>query len=175
MDKEKPSLEIVGSDFHLARAHVERDEDGLDLHLETAIPASGRYYLLVINTDEGFGTSDDYFFDLTLTRGIPPEPGGGPISIGESVDGDLQVGIHDEWTFTAAAGDYVTISMVSDDFDTYLELYGPDGQLLTANDDAGSTSRSEIADFSLPATGEYEILARAYWGDAGGGYTLELR
>ena len=160
-----PNLEAV--------AFADPDPDG-DLHLETAIPASGRYYLLVINTDEGFGTSDDYFFDLTLTRGIPPEPGGGPISIGESVDGDLQVGIHDEWTFTAAAGDYVTISMVSDDFDTYLELYGPSGAILTQDDDSGGDLDSLIRNVQLPSAGEYAIHARSYSSREAGQYTLSL-
>jgi len=65
--------------------------------------------------------------------------------------------------------------MTSNQFDTYLELYGPDGQLLTANDDAGSTSRSEISNFILPVSGEYQIVARAFFGDVGGAYTLELR
>ena len=148
------------------------DDDGAgypdSMILGFRLPQTGTYTILARSLGGNLGA-----YTLSLELGAPGA--GGEITRGQAVEGDLQGGTRDRWTFQGEVGERVTIVMASNFFDTYLELYGPDGQLLTANDDAGSTSRSEIADFSLPATGEYEILARAYWGDAGGGYTLELR
>jgi Tol biopolymer transport system component len=147
---------------------------GQEPQLVYSIPAAGRYFLLVFSPNEDFGSSEDYFFEITLTRGTPPEPGGGPIEDGETVEGTLQRGIHDEWTFTAEAGEFVTIAMNSTSFDTYLELYSPTGVLLTQNDDAGGTLNSMIRFFRIPATATYTIFARSYGGTQTGPYTLSL-
>jgi hypothetical protein len=168
----EPLLILIDPDFQ-AVSFGEPDAAG-DAHLESSIPATGRYYLLVLSSDEGYGASDEYAFDLTLSQGVPPEPGGGAIAIGETVNGTLQATVHDEWTFTAAAGDYVTISMSSETIDTYLELYDPTGALLTQDDDSAGNLDSLIRNFELLASGTYVIHASSYGRPQPGPYTLTL-
>lgn len=132
------------------------------------IPTSGTYTILARSLGASLGA-----YSLSLELSVPGDTG--QIGRGETVDGTLDPGTRDRWTFQGEAGEQVSIVMTSDVFDTYLELYGPDSQMLTYNDDAGSTRRSEISDFVLPATGSYLIVARGYSGSVGGAYTLELR
>ena len=153
--------------------YAEPDMEG-DLQLAYSIPSAGRYYLLILSGDQGYGSAEDYFFDVTLTLGTPPEPGGGPIDIGETVEGNLQATIHDEWTFTAEAGETVTISMTSSVFDTYLELYDPASVSIAYDDDSGGDLNSLIRNLRLSSAGTYTIRARSYSGRSSGPYTLSL-
>ncbi len=153
-------------------ADLRYDDDGAgypdSMILAFRLPQAGTYTIISRSLAGNPGA-----YTLSLELGAPG--GGGEISRGQPIEADLQGGTRDRWTFQGEVGERITIVMTSNLFDTYLELYGPDGMQLAANDDAGSTSRSEIGDFSLPVTGEYEIVARALWGDAGGRYMLELR
>jgi len=102
--------------------------------------------------------------------------GGGTISYGSTVSGNINFEDEEEsWTFNGAAGDMVTISMTgSGSFDdTYLELYGPDGNEVAYDDDSGDGLSSLIYDFPLPQSGAYRIVARAFGSDTGP-YTLTL-
>ncbi len=87
------------------------------------------------------------------------------------------------WRFAGAAGDPLTITMVADDvneLDPRVYLYTADdfaagGQELTENDDSQDTElgvrNSRIADFVLPETGEYVIVATCFVA-CDGDYTL---
>ncbi|MGB3615773.1 MAG: PPC domain-containing protein [Elainellaceae cyanobacterium] len=86
------------------------------------------------------------------------------------VDGELTEGddvvpednsFYDVHTFEGEAGQVVTIAMESQEFDTFLWLFGPDSQELAQNDDEGMTSDSAIA-LTLPQTGTYTIGANAH-------------
>ncbi len=123
-------------------------------------------------------------FDSIMSSMVfyPPQ---GPAALGESTPiqyGDVlmgfipDVGGQEVWTFDGFAGDVVTISMVGldEDFDdTFLELYGPDGILLIDDDDSGEGWFALIEDYTLPETGEYAIVARA-WGIDTGSYEISL-
>src|SRR5205823_9834661 len=50
----------------------------------------------------------------------------------------------DRYTFTAVAGQQLAILQSSAAFDTYLILIGPNGVVLTENDDGGGGSNSRI-------------------------------
>jgi hypothetical protein len=56
--------------------------------------------------------------------------------------------------FTASAGDVVNITTVSDNFDTIIHLFAPNGQRIAVNDDSDGTN-SAITSFELPEDGEY--------------------
>jgi hypothetical protein len=98
-----------------------------------------------------------------------------PIAYGDVVQGTItEVGGQGVWTFDGSTGDLVTISMVGLDAsfnDTYLELYGPDGLLLTSDDDSGEGLFALIQGYRLPQPGTYAIVARAFGSDTG---TYEL-
>jgi hypothetical protein len=59
----------------------------------------------------------------------------------------------------------------SEEFDTFLEVYGPYGQFIAENDDAiGTDSRLTL---ELEA-GRYEFVVRGYWEDAEGAYRFDI-
>lgn len=98
------------------------------------------------------------------------------IAYGETMESELTEEMPREfWTFRGRGGDTVTISMEGlESFnDTYLELYGPDGDLLIQNDDGGQGFFALIDDYELPESGDYRIVARGYY-DAIGPYQLSL-
>ncbi|MEW6566629.1 MAG: pre-peptidase C-terminal domain-containing protein [Chloroflexota bacterium] len=131
------------------------------------LPSSGTYTIIA----SGYGGATGPY-TLTLQPG-EIGPGGGTIAPGQTVSGTLALVSGDEWTFSGTSGQVVTISMYAD-FDTYLELYGPDGSLLTEDDDSGEGTQSRIADFTLPQTGTYTIVARSLFHETGLDYTLRL-
>jgi tetratricopeptide (TPR) repeat protein len=80
--------------------------------------------------------------------------------------------MQDEYPFEGTAGQAVLISMSSDVFDTVVVLVGPDGQELAFNDDYARSLNSTIV-ITLPTTGTYTVLARAFSGQ-GGAYSLAV-
>jgi hypothetical protein len=102
--------------------------------------------------------------------------------VGEETSGVLS--IEDDaqfYTFTASAGDVVTISLFAanedSDLDTYLRLYDADGTLLVENDDAEDNPQlgvfdSEIKNFEIPDDGVYYIEATWLFTSPDGAYEL---
>jgi tetratricopeptide (TPR) repeat protein len=72
-------------------------------------------------------------------------------------------------------GQPCTVLLESSQFDTFLWMKGPDGKLITLNDDIfpGSTSASRI-DFTPRADGEFTILASSSKAGEAGDYTLTI-
>ena len=81
--------------------------------------------------------------------------------------------MQDAYTFEGKAGQVMTIELKSEEFDTLLSLKGPDGQVITSNDDYGGTLNSTIV-LKLPTSGEYSAIASSFAGD-GGSYQIEVR
>ena len=109
----------------------------------------------------------------------------GPQSIayGDTVNGvidDEQVS--QTYTFDGSAGDQVRITMEATPgsaLDCYLELQGPDGALVDANDDIDpGVVRDSLITVDLPADGTYTIVASRYVGPdeapTAGTYRLSL-
>lgn len=81
--------------------------------------------------------------------------------------------MEDAYTFEGETGQVMTIELKSEDFDTMLVLKGPDGEVLTSNDDYGGTLNSTIV-IALPASGTYSAIASSFAG-TGGNYQIEVR
>ncbi len=118
----------------------------------------------------------DMFASLEFFPPELPEPvDRGTIRPGETVEGDLVSGSKEVWTFDAQEGQYVTIwldAAITDELDTYLELYDAEGVVIAEDDDGGASTNSLIADFQIDASGDYAIHASPYSG--GGEYVLGL-
>jgi hypothetical protein len=93
----------------------------------------------------------------------------------ESGDGELDSGeFRDTWVFNGQAGQSFSVEMSSDDFDPYLILLSPDGDVIDENDDFdGRTDLSRI-DATLPQAGRYRVIATSYAVGESGGYGLAL-
>ncbi|MGB3298067.1 MAG: PPC domain-containing protein [Phormidesmis sp.] len=81
--------------------------------------------------------------------------------------------MQDAYTFEGESGAVMTIELKSEEFDTLLVLKGPDGEVITSNDDYGGTLNSTIV-LKLPTSGEYSAIASSFAGD-GGNYQIEVR
>jgi hypothetical protein len=78
---------------------------------------------------------------------------------------------YDAWTFTAAAGQRVTISLRSEDFDAYLAVGMMDGERfleLSSNDDAADDRGTDARIVMVaPEAGVYTIRANCLPGETG--------
>ncbi len=81
--------------------------------------------------------------------------------------------MEDTYTFEGEMGQSMTIELQSEEFDTILQLKGPNGEVLTSNDDYGGTLNSTIV-LELPESGTYSAIASSFSGQ-GGSYQIEIR
>ncbi|HVG29517.1 MAG TPA: pre-peptidase C-terminal domain-containing protein [Pyrinomonadaceae bacterium] len=110
----------------------------------------------------------------------------GAIAFGQTVNGALQSGdctlpsdgsFFDAYTFGGTAGQQVSISMTSLQFDTYLYLLQPGETSIgggTIQDDDGGGGTDSLISVTLPSTGTYTILATSFVSGATGSYSLSL-
>jgi serine protease Do len=80
---------------------------------------------------------------------------------------------YDIYRFTASRGDNVTLEVQSDEFDTYLVLRSPDGEILLRDDDGGSGLNSRAA-YLIGASGEYELVVTSVGSGSLGAYTVQI-
>ena len=163
---------------------VATDDDGggdLNAAIDGFVLAAGTY---TIQATASYGGNQFGDYTLTLTVGLPT-CSSTPIFLGvTSLRGELSTAdceaphragsYADLYPFDGTLGDQVTIALTGDDLsDPYLLLVGPDGSVVTENDDGGTGLNSLISGFTLPATGSYTIEATAF-SDETGSYTLSL-
>jgi hypothetical protein len=77
------------------------------------------------------------------------------------------------WQLEGRAGDRLSITLESEDFDSYLYIAGPglDGVL---TDDDGGGDLSSLIEVTLPADGPYRVIAAALSSGSAGAYTLRV-
>lgn len=75
------------------------------------------------------------------------------------------------WALEARAGEHVVVEVVSDHFDTYLYVTGPDLSGVLVDDDGGPGTGSRIT-FTAGQGGTYRVVVSSYAGDAVGAYRL---
>ena len=98
------------------------------------------------------------------------------ISFGETVTGTVEAGAHDVYMFEGKAGQVVSIAMNkhASMLNPYVLLWGPDGAMLTRDNDSGGGRDARIDHFILPETGTYAIIALGFRDANAGAYTLTL-
>jgi len=146
------------------------------------VPDDGMYAIRVAaSTDR----PSRYLLRVTVVPPAPPLTTGPRIARVGSVlaatlrDGDPEDDDGDkyhEWTYTASKTQQLTISMQSEEFDTYLELgqgRGRSFEAIAENDDAGDNTNSKLV-YRLPGAGTYIIRARALTPEDSGYYTLQV-
>jgi hypothetical protein len=163
-------LELFGPDDTLL---VGDDDSGGGLNaalLDFPVPADGEYRVAVKSARPENNQGGVYDILLTVTDDIAAAGG---LETGQSVTRELAAGQQDTWTFEATEDSFVTIKMESDTLDTYLSLYDESGELLYVNDDFFA-KQAAIANFIVPETGVYRVIARAYSPEEEGSYTISL-
>ncbi len=122
------------------------------------------------------GQLGNYSLNLSLAaiEGDEDDPMAPAITTGDSLAGQIfPVGDVDEYAFSGAAGDQVTIDLQSIDFDTFVELLWDD-EVVASNDDGGVDLNSRIESFVLPGTGDYLVRVHELGDDDEGSYGLSL-
>jgi hypothetical protein len=113
---------------------------------------------------------------VTLTLNVERQSsGGGPLVMGKPQTGQLKPGRVHRWNFEGQRGQVVNLSMVSPEFDTFLELRDADDSILTENDDGPDGTNAVINAFSLPADGAYTVIARSLSNEEAGEYEITLK
>ncbi len=111
---------------------------------------------------------------------LPPATGGSALRVGQSVEATLPPGERHAYTFEGEGGLPVIIDLVALEaspaaLDPYLELYGPGGTFLYANDDLEYGMINARLEVILPTAGTYTVVVRSYGDRSGGMYSLSLR
>ena len=79
------------------------------------------------------------------------------------------------YTFEGRAGDTISVTVDSGGtVDTSLRLLGPDGLLLSADEDGGAGFDPEIFRLALPQSGTYTVVVETVFGDASGEVNLRV-
>ena len=111
------------------------------------------------------------------------------ISIGQTINGQLTTSdcplnlsdgmrFSDRYVFDATAGQQISISLSSPEFDTYLGLFAPDQSLVSQDNDGGGGTHSRIpaggGTIQLTQSGSYLILVTSNLTNRTGNYSLQL-
>lgn len=99
-----------------------------------------------------------------------------PITPGQAYDQFLQSGQEIGYDLTVNQRGLIVIEMNrtgQPGLDPYLELYGPGGQQIAADDDTGGNLNSRITQLLEP--GRYRIIARDVFGSGSGSFRMSVR
>jgi hypothetical protein len=167
---------MQGSTFNELAMNDDTPETGLNSRLIFTAPDAGDYVIRATPLNAG-GTGS---YTLSLARG-PEVAAAESLEIGGSVEGTLSEtdskgasgATADLYRFSGQAGQRVRIDMSSDAFDTYVALLDAGQISLAEDDDGASEGTNSRLTFTLPATGNYFIEARAFT-EATGAYSLSI-
>jgi hypothetical protein len=184
-------LDAASTDFdaylvlrHEAMAVDSNDDGGGDRNARVlaVLPSSGTYTATVSSFSDSRGGGR---YTLAMADLSAPAPRGrtARIAVGQRLAGRLEEGdqpreeggVQDVWEFEGTEGQDVTIELRSPAFDTYLELRGPGGDLVSENDDGFGEGTDSFVSAHLPRAGRYRITVRGYGeAEATGLYELAL-
>jgi hypothetical protein len=152
---------VVGSD----------DDSGEDnnARVHAILPRDGSYRIVAM----AFGEDGRGRYTLQArgweTPDAPPAGAVARLAPGETKDGLLEPGdeiggdgpFQDRWTIDARAGARLRVELRSTDFDSYLVVLGPDGQVVGSDDD-GLENRDAAVSLRITAAGGYTVLATSF-------------
>ena len=190
-----PYLLVVGP--HDFKAE---DDDGLEdeqggAALDLTFPEAGTYKVVVTSYEPG--DTGDYRLVLSHVASVeaqreetpatgpdPVAPPSRPAAVADARElsealtrDDDQLGggeYADFHTFEGRAGQYVELTMESDEVDSYLGLLMPNGDA-TENDDWPGLNRTARIAMQLPVNGRYRVLATTLNSGETGAYKLNIR
>ncbi len=138
------------------------------------IEQTGTYSVFV--TAEG-----NAFSDYIIAYGFGPnfeDQQRGPTSADQPYESQIgKRGFRDVWQVNLNAGDAITIAAnpLNRSLDPIIELFAPDGSLVTSDDNSGGYPNALIAEATAPVTGVHHIIVSAASGITAGPYRLVWR
>lgn len=154
-----------------------------DSRVVVTLPEDGTYAVRATSLE---GQQSGQFTVALDALAAAPAPSLTPIRAGESVAGELGAGdaelddgsYYDLYAYAGAPGDRVTVTMRSEEFDTFLAVGngpGADGFEEIASDDDGAGGTDSAITVEVPADGILLIRANSLAGATSGVYTLTVR
>ena len=162
-------LELYDADGVLLAENDDSDGTTDSLIAEYPIVITSTYTIHALT----YSGSGDYFLSV---RAVGPS-GGGTLRYSAVVEGTLAAPWSQHaWTFDGVEGDVVDVAMNATDetLDCFLELYSPEGLLLTTDDDSGVGYNALIEYYTLPVEGTYRVVVRGGEFGTTGAYELTL-
>lgn len=165
------------------RYSVATDDDGAgegtNSRLSYSFLTDGQYTL----ETRAFTGDGEGAYTLAL-EAAAPEPPPADLAFGTTIQGEVTESDprdnenrgFDAYRFTGEAGNRVQVVMRSGDFDTYLQIGGPDGGFtaMASDDDGLGEGTDSRLNYTLPSSGEFILRASPLYADAEGLYSLEL-
>lgn len=147
------------------------DYNGLNSQVTAFFDTPGTYTIVA----RGYRTDASGAYIITVeeleaTGSSSTTTSGSLLEVGDVINGTLRSGVDDSYVFTLDNPSFVIVSLNSSSFDPYLEIR-QNGVVIAENDDANGLN-PEIQE-QLPA-GTYTIIARGFYSDAAGRYTLSI-
>ncbi|MEA5462652.1 trypsin-like peptidase domain-containing protein [Leptothoe sp. PORK10 BA2] len=152
----------------------ENDDNGnsRNARLEVTLPSNGTYFVFA----NSYGASEQGQYELSVSTlnssGYLVNQNG----VLNSQDNRLaDNSLYDEYSFSAPQGQDVTITLTSQDFDTYLLLIDNQGNKLAENDDIAENNTNSSIQLSLPYTGDYRVIVNTYDQTGQGQYQISVQ
>lgn len=82
--------------------------------------------------------------------------------------------LYDQFTFEGKAGQTVTIKLFSTEFQPYLAVISPQGEVLGENHSAGGNPQNSELELTLATDGTYIVIANGFDASSRGRYTVEV-
>jgi Bacterial pre-peptidase C-terminal domain. len=116
---------------------------------------------------------------ISLPPGDRSCPGPPPLSEeGVLENGDMVLpsdnSLYDQFTFEGKAGQTVTIKLFSTEFQPYLAVISPQGEVLGENHSAGGNPQNSELELTLATDGTYIVIANGFDASSRGRYTVEV-
>jgi serine protease Do len=184
-------IEMISQEIDPYLILLSSDSDGLYLEdddsagatnarLSTTLPSDGEYIIIA----NSFAAGEQGRYDLSLREvgsgGTAPRPGSGfilqergTLAPGDQIAPDNT--LFDQYTFDGTAGQTVTVTLTSNEFDPYLVILDSSGNLIAENDDLSSSSTNSEVTVQLPLTDTYIVIVNGYGPSDRGSYSLTVR
>ncbi len=149
--------------------------------VEAVLSESGTHKVVVTSYAAGQGGA--YTLDIHLEQGsveqtaqrdVTALPIGQPTS-GRLEEGDMTLSsgeYQDRYVIDVAAGQLISVTMQSSEFDPYIGLVLPDDSTVENDDWEGQTDTARV-DLVAPQSGRYRVIATSYRSEVSGAYTVQ--
>ncbi len=179
-DQFDPVLSITGPDG-FATENDDGPDGSLNSHIDARLPADGTYRIN-ISSYQNSGSGSYRLATLDPSNPVPADIEPRALSPNETVSGllvrsdpvRLSGESVDYYTFTGREGQRLTLDLASDEIDTFLTLYLPDGRTETNDDRRGFEDTNSTLSITLPLDGTYVLGASSFGVGENGGYTVRM-
>jgi trimeric autotransporter adhesin len=170
-----PWIQLYGPDGKLVSSAGSGATGVRDAVLSITATNSGTFTVVV----SAFALNQTGTYNLNLAK-IPgafataPGDDGGTLTNGIETPGTIDVGDLDMWSFTANAGDSIELRMGAVNLNPSIQLYGPDGKLVSSAGSGATGIRDAVLSISATNSGTFTVVVSAVALNQTGTYNLNL-